>query len=88
MSIIQIPESNTISVHIIHAIYLLQRSALLPLLLLSQSVFANSLPRPPGLDPDIAFWRRIFTAIGSDQALRLCRKFQFIGFQFSKNLFL
>lgn len=30
---------------------------------------AQALPRPPGLEPDIAFWRRIFTEIDADQGL-------------------
>ncbi len=30
---------------------------------------ADALPRPAGLEPEIAFWRRIFTEVSTDQAL-------------------
>jgi membrane-bound lytic murein transglycosylase D len=30
---------------------------------------AETLPRPKGLEPDIGFWRRIFTEVSTDQAL-------------------
>jgi membrane-bound lytic murein transglycosylase D len=32
-------------------------------------LLADSLPRPAGLEPDIAFWRRVFTDVTSQQAL-------------------
>jgi membrane-bound lytic murein transglycosylase D len=32
-------------------------------------LMADSLPRPAGLEPDIAFWRRVFVDVSSQQAL-------------------
>jgi len=32
-------------------------------------LIADSLPRPAGLEPDIAFWRKVFADVTSQQAL-------------------
>jgi membrane-bound lytic murein transglycosylase D len=38
-------------------------------LFMTPPLAADALPRPAGLEPEIAFWRRIFTEVSTDQAL-------------------
>lgn len=46
-----------------------RRLAVVALFFCLMPLAAETLPRPPGLEPDIAFWRRIFTEVTTDQAL-------------------
>ena len=47
---------------------MIRRLSIAALLLLPLSVLADTLPRPSGLEPDIGFWRQVFTEINTNQA--------------------
>lgn len=52
-----------------HAVRLAVILALTELLLVGMAGAGESLPRPPGLEPEIAFWRKIFGEVSTQEAL-------------------
>jgi membrane-bound lytic murein transglycosylase D len=49
-------------------IFMIRRLSIASLLLLALPLMAETLPRPAGLEPDIGFWRSVFTEINTNQA--------------------
>ena len=49
-------------------IFMIRRLFIASLLLSALPLMAETLPRPPGLEPDIGFWRSVFTEINTNQA--------------------